>query len=117
VGGDAEVEKAAAIVADQEEDVEGLEGQGLNHEEIGSPDGLGVVGKEGTPALAGRPGWPPASVTANGACAAGDAELEQLATDPLGAPVRTPPAPHTGRERLHSSGSCHPTYGLTPRRQ
>ena len=63
-------------------------GQGLNHKEIGSPDGLGVVGKEGTPALAGRPGWPTASVTANGACADGDAELEQLTADALGAPVR-----------------------------
>ena len=52
-------------------------GQGLNHEEIGSPDGLGVVGKEGTPALAGRPGWPAARVTANGACADGDAALKR----------------------------------------
>jgi hypothetical protein len=31
------VEQAATVVADQEEDVEGLEGQGLNHEEVGWP--------------------------------------------------------------------------------
>ena len=52
-------------------------GQGLNQEEIGSPDGLGVVGKEGTPALAARPGWPAARVPANGACADGDAALKR----------------------------------------
>ena len=32
VSGDVEVEQAAAMVADHEEDVEGLKGQGLDHE-------------------------------------------------------------------------------------
>src|SRR5215472_4342720 len=88
VGGHVEVAQATAVVADQEEDVEGLEGQGLDHEEIGCPNGLSVVGEEGAPALAGRSGRSAAAVAADGACADGDAELEQLATDPLGAPVR-----------------------------
>ncbi len=116
-------------------------GQGLNHEEIGSPDGLGVVGKEGTPALAGRPGWPTASVTANGACADGDAELEQLAADALGAPVRVlarhggdqgpnlrvqawpaqgaagPPAPNKRQPwRCHCSTVSGRTKTMSPRR-
>jgi hypothetical protein len=89
-------------------------GQGLNHEEIGSPDGLGVVGKEGTPALAGRPGWPAARVTANGACADGDAALkrgrprERTAGARIGASpgdaiaARSQAGP--GRGRLASSG-------------
>ena len=88
VGGHLEVEQAAAMVADQEEDVEGLEGQSLDYEEVGCPDDVGVVGEEGTPALAGRLGWPAASVASDGASAHCDAELEQLAADPLGTPVR-----------------------------
>jgi hypothetical protein len=43
---------------------------------------------KGTPALAEGPGWPPAAVAADRACADGDAELEQLTADALGAPVR-----------------------------
>jgi hypothetical protein len=43
--------------------MEGLEGQGLDHEQVCCPDGLGVVGEEGTPALAGRPSWPAARRT------------------------------------------------------
>jgi hypothetical protein len=32
-------------VADEEEDVEGLEGQGLDDKEVGRPDHLSVVGR------------------------------------------------------------------------
>src|SRR5262245_61049421 len=53
MSGHVEVEQAAPAVADQKEDVEGLEGQGLNHEHISCPDGLDMVGEEGAPALAG----------------------------------------------------------------
>ena len=42
---------------DQEEDVEGLEGQCLDHEEDGCPDGVSRVGEEGAPTVAWRPGW------------------------------------------------------------
>ncbi len=48
MGGHVEVEQAATVVADQEEDVEGLEGQGLDYEEVSCPDGLSVVGEEWT---------------------------------------------------------------------
>ncbi len=44
MGGHVDVEQATPIVADQEEDVQGLEGQGLNHEQISCPDGPGMVG-------------------------------------------------------------------------
>jgi hypothetical protein len=70
-----EVEQAAAMVADQEEDVEGLEGECLDHEQVRGPDGTRVVREEGTPALAGRSGWPAPPVAADGAGADGDAEL------------------------------------------
>ena len=48
------MEQAAAVVADHKEDVKGLEGQGLDHEEVSCPDGVGVVGEEGAPTLAGE---------------------------------------------------------------
>jgi hypothetical protein len=53
----------------------GLEGEGLDHEQVRGPDGLSVVGEEGAPALAGRSGWPATPVAADGAGADGDAEL------------------------------------------
>ena len=58
--------------------------EGLDHEEVSCSHGLSVVG---APALAGRPGWSAASVAADGPCADDDAELEELAADPLGAAV------------------------------
>ena len=49
-----EVKQLTPAVANEEDDVERLEGQGLDHEEVGGPDRLSVVGEEGAPALAGR---------------------------------------------------------------
>ncbi len=97
MGGDVEVEQAAAVVADQEDDVEGSEGKGLDHEQISSPDGFSVVGEEGAPALAARPSRSAAAVASDGACAHGEAELEQLA-DALGDQVRIL-ARHGGDQR------------------
>ncbi len=56
MSGHVEVEQAATVVADQEEDVEGVEGQGLDREEICCPDGLSVVGKVRQLWLGGRDG-------------------------------------------------------------
>jgi hypothetical protein len=39
-----EVGQLATSVADEKEDVEGLEGQGLDDKEVGGPDRLSVVG-------------------------------------------------------------------------
>jgi hypothetical protein len=41
MGGHVELEQAAAVMADHEEDVEGLKGQRLDREQVRSPDGLG----------------------------------------------------------------------------
>ncbi len=82
--------------------------QGLDHQQVGSPDGLGMVGKEGAPALAGRSGWHAASVASDGTCTHGDAELEQLATNAVGTPMRVL-ARHRGDERLDLGVQARPS--------
>jgi hypothetical protein len=54
MAGHVDVDKLATPMTDEEDDVEGLEGQGLDDKEVGGPDRLSMVGKEGAPALAGR---------------------------------------------------------------
>jgi hypothetical protein len=44
MGSHLEMDQLATSVADEEEDVEGLEGQGLDDKEVGRPDRLSVVG-------------------------------------------------------------------------
>ena len=80
-----EVDQLAPAVADEEEDVEGLEGQGLDDEEVGGPDPISVVGEEGPPALAGRTGVTASTMAADRPGADDDAELEELAANALGA--------------------------------
>src|SRR5262249_3604669 len=56
-------------------------------EEIAGPDVLGVIAEEGRPGLPpGAWGPPPPHVSLHGAFRDRDAELEQLAPDPLGTP-------------------------------
>ena len=47
MGGHFEMDKLATPVTDEEDDVERLEGQGLDDREVGDPDRLSMVGKEG----------------------------------------------------------------------
>ncbi len=68
--------------------------------------GLGMVGEEGAPALAGWPSWATTSVAADGAGADGGAKFEQLAADAFGAPMRVL-ARHSGDQRAD--------LGLQPR--
>jgi len=44
MGGHLEVDELATAMADEEEDVEGLEGKGLDDKEVGRPDRPSVVG-------------------------------------------------------------------------
>src|SRR5260221_6166146 len=88
MGGHLEVDQLTTAMADEEEDVEGLEGQGLDDKEVGRPDRLRMVGQEGAPALAGWAEVKASTITADRARADDDAELEELATDALGAPER-----------------------------
>ncbi len=83
-----EVDQLAAAVADEETNVKGVEAKGLNHEQVGRPDGMRVIGQEGTPALAGRARASPPAIAPNGAGADPDSQLEELAANALGAPER-----------------------------
>src|SRR5450759_962909 len=86
MGGHFEVDKLATPMTDEEDDVERLDGQGLDDEEVGGPDRLSMVGKEGAPTLAGRPRLATPAVAADRARTDRDAEHEELAADTLGAP-------------------------------
>jgi len=59
---------------------------GLDDQQIGGPDSLERVSQEGPPSLAATWRWLPPTVTADGALADDDAQLEQLATDAFAAP-------------------------------
>src|SRR2546425_8308287 len=87
-GGDVEVDQISPLVIDAEEDVEGPEGHGLDHEEVGRPDATKLVRQEGSPALAVARPQPPPSVPPDGTVAHHDAELQQLAADAFGSPER-----------------------------
>ena len=86
MGSHLEVKQLTASVVDEEDDVERLEGQGLDDEEVSGPDRLSMVGQESAPALAGRSRVATPAVAAYGARTDHDAELEQLAADALGPP-------------------------------
>src|SRR5208337_2842174 len=51
--GDIEVQDAPAVVADDEEAVQEIEGQGGNGEEVHSRDGFTMITKKGPPTLGG----------------------------------------------------------------
>src|SRR5450756_754199 len=88
MGSHFEVGQLATPMTDEEDDVERLEGQRLDDEEVGGPDRLSMVGKEGAPTLAGRPRLATPAVAADRARTDHDAELEELAADTLGTPER-----------------------------
>ena len=81
MGGHLERDKLATAMAYEIEDVVGLEGQGLDDKEVGRPDRLGVVGREGASALAGWAGMTASTIVADRAGADDDAELKELATE------------------------------------
>ena len=49
---DAEVDELTPIMRNKEQDVEGAEGEGLDGEQVGSPDLGAMIGQEGAPSLA-----------------------------------------------------------------
>ena len=71
------MEQAAAVVANQEEDIEGLEGQGLDHEQVCCPIAWAWLARKVRQLwLAAEPAR--GVVAADGAAADGDTGLEQL---------------------------------------
>src|SRR5207302_830961 len=68
--------------------MQGLERQRGHGEQVGRPEMVSVVGEEGAPALARRAPRSSPAVAPDRAIADHDAQLEQLASDPLGTPER-----------------------------
>ena len=75
-GGDVEVDQLPPLMADQEEDVEVPEAQGLDHEEVSRPAATQLVRQEGSPALVVARPQPPPSVPPDGTVAHHHAELQ-----------------------------------------
>src|SRR5579864_2964109 len=94
-------------MTDEEDDVERLEGQRLDDQEVGGPDRLSMVGKEGAPTLAGRPRLATPAVAADRARTDHDAELEELGR----APARR------GYARCPRAGSRSPWWRSAPESQ
>ena len=88
MGGHLEVDKLTATMTDEEKDLQGSKGQGLDDEKVSRPDRLSVIGKKCAPALARRSRRARPAVAADRARADHNPELEQLAADPLAAPKR-----------------------------
>jgi hypothetical protein len=85
MGGDFDVDELATPMTNEEDDVERLEGQGLDDEEVGGPERPSMVGKEDAPAPARRSRMARSAVGADRARTDHDAELEELAADAFGA--------------------------------
>jgi hypothetical protein len=81
-----EVGQLAAIVLDEEEHADDPITNGLDHEEIGSPDPSELVRQERTPGLAAARCWPSPAIATDRSFADDDAQLEELSTDALTAP-------------------------------
>jgi hypothetical protein len=73
------MDQLPASVVNEEEDVQGLETDRMNHDEVGRPDALELVGQECAPTLSIRlPVRSTPAVAPDGAVADDDAKLEQL---------------------------------------
>ncbi len=83
-GGDVEVINSR-LVPRQEEDVKDPKAHRLHREQVGRLHAAQLIGQERSPALAPRRPQPPPAVVTDGTVAYQDAELQQLATDALGA--------------------------------
>ena len=81
-----ELNQLPAQVADEEEHVQALHADGVDHEEIGRPDAFDLVAQERSPALTSLPSRTAPSIAANRSIAYHDSELEQLSADSLAPP-------------------------------
>ncbi len=82
------MDQPAPLVLDKEEDVQGLEGQGLHHEQICCPDPSQLIAEEGPPGLAWWPSRLEAPVATDRPGTHQQAKLQQLAPNAL--------RPHSG---------------------
>jgi hypothetical protein len=75
-----------SLMADEEEHIQRLHADRLDHEQVGRPDAFDLVVQERLPALTSLPPRTAPSIAAYRSIADHDSELEQLSTDSLGAP-------------------------------
>ena len=80
-----------AIVSDEEEHVDDSVVNGLDHQQIGSPDPSEFVGKERPPGLSAAQYWLSPSIASDRSFADNDAQLEQLAANSFTTPKRVVP--------------------------
>jgi len=90
-GGNAEMNQLPALVADEEEHIQGLKADRLHHEQVRRPDALDLVAQECSPTLAPLPLWTPPSIAAYRSIADHDPQLEEFSADALGAPQTVVP--------------------------
>lgn len=88
MGGDVHVQKSPPTVLDEEEYVEGSEGERRHGEEVTSPDVRSVVSQEGAPGLGRRSAASLVHVPSDRFAADLVAKAEEFAADALGAPER-----------------------------
>src|SRR4051812_13664741 len=98
-----DMHQLASTMRDEDEHVQGLEGESRDAEQVGRPQVVGMVAQKGAPCLARRARWSSPAIPANGPVADDDAELEQLTSDPLGAPQ--PILARYGRDQLPHLGT------------
>src|SRR5262249_42931682 len=106
VRGDIDVQEFPAAVRDEQQDVQGAAGEGVDREQVRRPELQAGGGQEGTPGLAGRARRTASPILLDRALAYGDAELQQLTADPLAAPSRV---------LASDPGDQRPDLGTEPR--
>ena len=97
-----EVDDSATPVLDEEEHVQRLERQGVDGEEVTSPDLRSVISKERSPSLRWRPSTSLMSIATNGLGANVEAQGKELATNSFRAPMRV----LLGHARISSRSSA-----------
>src|SRR6266545_6211312 len=86
VGCHVDMHQLASAVGDEYQHVQRLERQRGHRQQIGGPKVVSMVAQERAPGLTGWARWFAPAIASNRATADHDAQLQQLASDPFGAP-------------------------------
>src|SRR5438270_3269926 len=86
VRGHMDVHEFAPTMGNEDQHVQGFECEGGHREQVSGPQVMGVVAQERPPGLAGGASRSAPAVASNRTVADDNAQLEQLASDALGAP-------------------------------
>src|SRR3979411_337891 len=121
VGSHVDMPQLAPAVGDEHQHVQRLERQCGDAQQVGGPEMVSMVAQECAPCLSWCGAWSSPAIAPNRAIANHDAQLEQLASDPLGAPQSVvarhgcDQLPHLGTEmRPSTTGARLPTPEEAP---